>query len=57
MTALMLILLAGITRSTDVWWKAIRTASGGTLNLTKMATLVSDTSGGSSLRQRPTIVV
>jgi len=49
--------LAGITRSTDTWWKAIRTASGGTLDLTKMATLVSDTAGGSSLKQRPSMMI
>jgi len=49
--------LGGITRSTDTWWKAIRTASGGTVSLTKMATLTSDVSGGSSLRQRPTMFV
>jgi len=49
--------LGGITRSTDTWWKAIRTASGGTVSLTKMATLTSAVAGGSSLRQRPSMFV
>tara|TARA_Y100000310_G_scaffold343775_1_gene452958 strand:+ start:290 stop:1360 length:1071 start_codon:yes stop_codon:yes gene_type:complete len=49
--------LAGITRSSDTWWKATRTASGGTYTLAKLATLVSTVSAGSSNRQRPTLGV
>ena len=49
--------LGGISRDTYTMWKATRTASGGTLSLAKLATLVSNVSAGSALRQRPSLFV
>ena len=49
--------LAGISRTDYTMWKATRTASGGTMSLAKVATLVSGVSAGSALRQRPTMFV
>lgn len=47
--------LGGLLRSTYTTIKSTRTASGGTLDLTKMATLVSNVSSGSSMRRRPSV--
>ena len=47
----------GQSRTTYTTIKSTRTASGGTLDLDKLATLTSAVSGGSSARLRPTIFV
>lgn len=47
--------IGGLSRSTYPVLNATRTASGGTITLPKMATLVSAVSAGSNTRNRPTI--
>ena len=49
--------LGGLSRTTYATLKGTRTASGGTLTLTKLATLISAVSAGSAARQRPTCFV
>lgn len=49
--------LGGLSRTTYATLKGTRTASGGTLDLDKMATLLSAVSAGSAARQRPTCLV
>src|SRR3990167_2455890 len=49
--------LGGLSRTTYPTLKGTRTASGGTLDLDKIATLTSAVSAGSALRQRPTFFV
>jgi len=49
--------LGGLSRTTYTTLKGTRTASGGTLTLTKLATLISAVSAGSAARQRPTCFV
>lgn len=50
--------IGGLSRTTyDPQLKGTRTASGGTLDLDKLATLTSAISGGSARRQRPSIFV
>jgi hypothetical protein len=49
--------LGGLSRTTYTTLKGTRTASGGTLTLTKMSTLVNAVSAGSAARQRPTCLV
>jgi hypothetical protein len=46
-----------LSRTTYTTLKATRTASGGTFTLTKLATLLSAVSAGSSSRMRPTLLV
>lgn len=45
------------SRTTYAVLKGTRTASGGTVSLSKLATLFSTVAGGSSMRQRPTVIV
>lgn len=49
--------IGGQSRTTYTTLKGTRTASGGTMDLDKIATLVSATSAGSSMRRRPTMLV
>lgn len=49
--------LGGLSRTTYATLKGTRTASGGTMDLDKIATLVSAVSAGSAARQRPTVFV
>jgi hypothetical protein len=48
--------IGGLARATYPVLNATRTASGGTVSLAKMATLVSNTSAGSATRNRPTVM-
>jgi len=48
--------IGGLSRTTYPSLAGVRTASGGTMDLTKLATLVSGISGGSASKQRPTII-
>lgn len=48
--------IGGLSRTTYPVLNAVRTASGGTVSLAKMATLVSGASAGSATRNRPTIM-
>lgn len=47
--------LGGLSRTTYPTIKSTRTASGGDLDLTKLATLTSNVSSGSSMRRRPSV--
>ncbi len=49
--------VGGQSRTTYTTLRGTRTASGGTLTLAKMATLVSAVSGGSATSQRPTVII
>ena len=49
--------IGGLSRTTYTSIKSTRTASGGTLDLEKLATLVSNVSSGSSMRRRPSVFV
>ena len=49
--------IGGLSRTTYTTLAGTRTASGGTLTLAKMATLVSAVSVGSGMRNRPTIFI
>ena len=49
--------LGGLSRTTYATLKGTRTASGGTMDLDKIATLISAVSAGSAARQRPTVLV
>jgi hypothetical protein len=49
--------IGGLSRNTYPTLKSTRTASGGTLDLDKLATLVSTVSAGSGMRNRPTVFV
>ena len=49
--------IGGLSRTTFPTLKSTRTASGGTMDLDKLATLVTDVSAGSAERQRPTIFI
>lgn len=46
-----------LSRSTYTTWRSTRTASGGTMDLDKIATLVSAVSAGSSMKRRPSVLV
>lgn len=47
--------VGGLSRSTYTTWQSTRTASGGTLDLDKLATLTTACSAGSGLRNRPSL--
>lgn len=49
--------IGGLSRTTYTGLKGTRTASGGTLTLAKMSTLINAVSAGSAARQRPTSMV
>ncbi len=49
--------IGGLSRTTYTTLKGTRTASGGTLTLTKMSTLINAVSAGSAARMRPTCLV
>lgn len=49
--------LGGLSRTTYPTIKSTRTASGGNLSLTNLATLTSNVSSGSSMRRRPSVIV
>lgn len=49
--------VGGISRTTYTTWKSTRTASGGTLTLTKLGTLLAAVSAGSAAKQQPTCLV
>jgi len=49
--------VGGLSRTTYTSLKSTRTASGGTMSLSKISTLLSAVSSGSSLRQRPSVLV
>jgi len=49
--------IGNLSRTTYPTLAGTRTASGGTLTLTKLATLYSAISGGSASRQKPTIII
>lgn len=51
------ITLGGLSRTTYPTLNGTRTASGGTMTLTKLASLYSGVSGGSASRQKPTIII
>lgn len=49
--------IGGLSRSTYSVLQGTRTASGGTMTLNKIGTLIDSVSGGSAVRQRPTMLV
>jgi len=49
--------IGGLSRTTYTTLKGTRTASGGTLTLTKLGTLYNTISGGSASRQKPSVIV